>query len=221
MTRTGDFFITLEERCALANNHRDWIFVSLHYNEAGPGANGVETYCLTPQYSSSTADGGDAKRGDREQQAGNKNDPLNMLLADYVHAEITKLHSAQGDRGIKRARFVVLRGTEIPSVLIEGGFLSNPVDARLITIGAYRQKLAESVARGIKNYMALMTRPPGKPPTVIKLETPKFREPTAVPQPPAPKPEPPPVPAPVPVVPNLQEVTRPAPQEPQTLEPPA
>jgi N-acetylmuramoyl-L-alanine amidase len=253
MTRTDDVFITLEERCDIANDHKNWIFVSLHYNEAGSSANGVETYCLTPQYSSSTADGGSLKVGDREQQPGNKNDTLNVLLADYVHAEITKLHSNDGDRGVKRARFVVLRGTEIPAILVEGGFLSNSVDARLITSGAYRQKLAESISRGIKNYMTLMNSPVGKAPTVIKpvdKDKPKFREPTVTPAAPvpspAPKPAPPPAkpetpapvaptpvpekkpepvappqpavstttpssPARVPVVPNLNEVTRPAP----------
>jgi N-acetylmuramoyl-L-alanine amidase len=218
MTRAEDVFITLEERCALANRHRDWIFVSLHYNEARPGAHGVETYCLTPQYAASTADGGNPRSSDREQQPGNQNDALNILLADYVQAEMTKLHSSQGDRGIKRARFVVLRDTEIPAILVEGGFLSNPVDAGLITTGAYRQKLAEAIARGVGNYLDLMTSPVGKAPTVLKpVDRPKFRAPTASTL----KPVAAPSAAPVPVIPNMREITRPVPAPVAPEQPPS
>ena len=197
MTRETDVFLTLEERSEIANKYRDegWIFVSIHYNEAGPNANGAETYCLTPQYTASTSDGDRLKKSDREQQPGNKNDTLNLLLADFVHREIAKLHTEQGDRGLKRARFVVLKETEIPAILIEGGFLSNSVDSKLIMSPVFRQKLAENIAKGIKNYMALMTSPKGKAPTVIQPAAPKFRAPTAVPAPKQEaKTEPPPVP---------------------------
>ncbi|MDR1191345.1 MAG: N-acetylmuramoyl-L-alanine amidase [Verrucomicrobiales bacterium] len=186
MTRGEDVFLLLEDRCAIANRLPGWIFVSLHYNEAGPSASGVETYCLSPRNSPSTSDAGKNKAGDRGAQPGNKNDALNVILADSVHAELVKLYPrpADGDRGVRRARFVVLKGTEIPAILVEGGFLSNSGDARLITSGEYRQRLAESIARGIKNYMTLMVSPTMHPPAIIKP------------------------PVAVPVVPNLEEVIR-------------
>lgn len=56
------------------------------------------------------------------------------------------------DRGIKRARFVVIRDITIPGVLIEGGFLSNAHDARLIATGAYRQTMAGCIAQAVRNY---------------------------------------------------------------------
>gem|GEM_PF-83442 len=168
MTRRSDVFIPLEERCDIANKCEDFIFISLHYNCGPSQAHGIETYSVTPQFASSTSDGSRQKRSDSEKQYGNHSDTLNILLADYIHREAIKVLSDESDRGLKRARFVVLRETSLPAVLLEGGFLSNSGDARQIVTAEYRQKLAEAVARGIKNYMALMNSPVGRSPQVMQ-----------------------------------------------------
>ncbi|MDZ4787794.1 MAG: N-acetylmuramoyl-L-alanine amidase [Blastochloris sp.] len=168
MTRSQDEFILLEERASIANKNSGWIFVSLHYNSGPSHAHGVETYALTPQFSSSTGDSGRPTAKDRISENGNANDALNLILADSVHQEITRLHSAEGDRGLKRARFVVLRKVKIPGVLVEGGFLTHKIDARLISSGAYRQKIAQAVANAVQNYRMLMLSSVENAPTTIQ-----------------------------------------------------
>ena len=180
LTRNSDVYHLLEERADIANHNPDWIFVSLHYNSSSPSAHGIETYCLTPQYASSTADGSYQKRSDLEKQPGNVNDVLNVLLCDSVHEEIVKLYPEDGDRGFKRARFVVLRETKIPAILVEGGFMSNSTDRNMLAMSSYRQNLAEAVARGVKKYMALMNSPVGKAPLVIQPSTAKAPPKTSV-----------------------------------------
>jgi len=188
MTRSQDEFILLEERASIANKYPGWIFVSLHYNSGPPHAHGVETYSLTPQYSSSTGDSGRPTVKDRISEPGNAQDTLNLVLADYMHQEISKMHTREGDRGLKRARFVVLRNVTIPGVLVEGGFLSNSLDAKLISTGSYRQKMAQAVANAVQSYAKLMDSPLERAPLSFqpasKTNNPKYEPtPTSVPVP--------------------------------------
>jgi N-acetylmuramoyl-L-alanine amidase len=77
-------------------------------------------------------------------------DAQNLQLACSVHRELLRVNGNH-DRGVRRARFPgVLRGQQRPAILIEGGYLSNPREARLIFEASYRQKLAEAVANGIE-----------------------------------------------------------------------
>ncbi|NJK92392.1 MAG: N-acetylmuramoyl-L-alanine amidase [Blastochloris sp.] len=192
MTRTRDEFILLEERASLANKKPDWIFISLHYNSGPSHAHGVETYTLTPQYSSSTGDSGRPTVKDRIAENGNAQDTLNLVLADYMHQHLSKMHSPEGDRGLKRARFVVLRKIKIPGILVEGGFLSNPVDSKLISTGSYRQKVAQATFNAIRDYQKLMDSPLSQAPLSLRAVG---KEPPAVPEKKA-EPATPPVPAP-------------------------
>ena len=82
---------------------------------------------------------------------GNFRDAENIALACATHAALV-YNSGMYDRGIKRARFIVIRDVTIPGVLVEGGFLSNPMDARRLAIGAYRQKIATSILQAVTNY---------------------------------------------------------------------
>jgi len=124
MTRSGDYFVGLGGRCAIANAERDAIFVSVHFNSAPrEGANGIETY----YYSSRSA-----------------------KLAAAVHREVVRTARTE-DRRVRRRGFYVIRNTRIPSILCECGFLTNNSEAKKITSSAsYRQSLAEAIARGIK-----------------------------------------------------------------------
>ncbi len=160
MTRTTDVFIPLEERASFANRFRDGIFVCIHYNAGSDFGTGIETYTLAPRFVPSTGDDSPTASC-LIPCAGNVEDPENMALATASHAALLS-RLPMVDRGIKRARFCVLRLTTIPAVLIEGGFVSNVQEAARIATPAYRQAEAESIALAIDNYRAAtaVTGPP-------------------------------------------------------------
>ena len=80
----------------------------------------------------------------------NKFDEQNLQAAVRLHRVLLQASGAQ-DRGVRRARFMtVLRGQNRPAVLVEGGYLSNPIEAQRIASASYRQILAEAVARGLQ-----------------------------------------------------------------------
>ena len=108
-------------------------------------ANGIETYALAPQGTSSTG-GGSYMRGSFLN--GNVRDAENIALATAVHAHvIPELKST--DRGIKRARFNVLRGINKPAILFEGGFLSNSAEGKRIHSEPYRDELTSAIANAV------------------------------------------------------------------------
>lgn len=150
LTRTNDLFVPLGDRVALAERVRADLFLSLHFN-AAPGNSdlaGVETYCLPPPGMPSTL-----RRGFGDDPAevlpNNAFDDQNLLWATSLHRSLL-LVAGMTDRGICRARFLgVLRNQNRPAVLIEGGYLSNPGEARRIGSPAYRQSLAEAIAKAL------------------------------------------------------------------------
>ncbi len=149
MTRSTDTFVPLEERVRFANKFPNALFIAIHFNSGGNGT-GLETYTLAPRgVPSMMADG--PRVSDLQQCAGNARDAENMALATATHAALV-VRSHMYDRGIKRARFVVIRDITIPGVLIEGGFLSNPADARYIAMPEYRQQMATSILQAVQNY---------------------------------------------------------------------
>ena len=155
MTRRTDVFVPLEQRAAIAAQYPNYLFVSVHYNQGQSQAAGIETFALTPQYAPSTDSAGVMRISDATRENGNRNDEANILLADFIHQEVRRLHPVEGDRGVKRARFVVLRLNSLPATLVEGGFLSNPGDAKLIGSPSYRDKLAAGIAKGVRRFIAL------------------------------------------------------------------
>ncbi len=149
LTRTTDVFVPLEQRVRFANKFDNALFISIHFNSGGAGT-GLETYTLAPRgVPSMMADG--PRISDLEACAGNAHDAENMALATATHAALV-VRSKMYDRGIKRARFVVIRDLTIPGVLIEGGFLSNTYDAKLIATAEYRQQMASCVLQAVSNY---------------------------------------------------------------------
>jgi N-acetylmuramoyl-L-alanine amidase len=149
LTRTNDVDVPLAERVAFAQRHQADLFISLHFNSAAPNEeqSGVETYCLTPTGLPSTL-----TRGYEDDVSlsftNNAFDTENLLYAFQVQRLL--LPVVGKDRGVRHARFLgVLRGQNRPAVLIEGGYLSNPDEARHIADPAYRQKLAEAVAAAL------------------------------------------------------------------------
>ena len=151
LTRTSDADVSLAERVALADALHADMFISLHFNSGGSGTRqaGLETYCLTPAGMPSTLTRGYEDNWS-EDLPDNAFDEQNLQLALRVHRALLRGTGAE-DRGVRRARFIgVLRGQNRPAILIEGGYLSNPAEARLIESPEYRQKLAESLAGALK-----------------------------------------------------------------------
>jgi N-acetylmuramoyl-L-alanine amidase len=132
MTRDSDVFVSLGQRVLIANNYHDAIFVCVHFNSATRvGANGIETY----YYSTNSAS-----------------------LAASVHRHLIG-ETSTDNRGIRRRGYYVLRRTDIPAVLVECGFLTNPDEARLALQSSYRQKLADAIADGVMG----KPTPPNRP----------------------------------------------------------
>ena len=158
MTRETDVFIPLEVRARIANATRDSIFVSFHFNATGsnPNATGFEIFSLTPRGAPSTNDDSLALHF-VNMQAGGPVDAQSFELAAAVYHSMLG-HLREFDRGIKRARFAVLRQTKIPSVLVEGGFLSEASDSKNINDPAWRKQLAESLCVGIESYRNLVEK---------------------------------------------------------------
>ena len=156
MTRDSDVFVPLELRARIANAAKDAVFVSIHFNatDANPAANGFEIYSLTPRGAPSTQDDALALRF-MNMQAGSPVDAPSLALSMSVYHSVLG-HFEEYDRGIKRARFAVLRLTKIPAVLVEGGFLTERGESRLVAKSAWRARLAEAIATGIGNYKELV-----------------------------------------------------------------
>jgi len=149
LTRSADVFVPLEERVRIANQHRNALFISVHFNSGGSGT-GLETYTLAPRgVPSMMADG--PRISDLDPLPGHACDSQNMALATATHAALV-VRSQMHDRGIKRARFVVIRDIRIPGVLIEGGFMSNSYDAKMIASPTYRQVMAACIVQAVQNY---------------------------------------------------------------------
>jgi N-acetylmuramoyl-L-alanine amidase len=109
----------------------------------------VETYCLTPTGMASSVTRG-YNDDVRQVFPNNAFDTENLQYAVRFQRALLEVNGTT-DRGVRRARYqAVLRGHSRPAVLIEGGYLSNPREARKIADPAYRQKLAEAVAKGLE-----------------------------------------------------------------------
>jgi N-acetylmuramoyl-L-alanine amidase len=155
LTRSTDAFVDLPARSELARERKADLFVSLHFNsteEARDEVKGVEVYCCTPAGATSTNARGE---GDTRRVAGNDRDGRNMLLAYQVQKALVNELSAE-DRGVRRARFAVLREATMPAILVEGGFMSHPVEGQRIFDAAYRRRMARAIADGILAYKKLV-----------------------------------------------------------------
>ncbi|HKP04555.1 MAG TPA: N-acetylmuramoyl-L-alanine amidase [Chthoniobacterales bacterium] len=159
VTRENDVFIPLEVRARIANATKDSIFVSIHFNATGanPHATGFEIFSLTPRGAPSTNDESLALHF-VNMQTGSPVEAQSFELSAVVYHSMLGHFLQEFDRGIKRARFAVLRHTKIPSILVEGGFLSETGDAKQIADAGWRKQLAESICVGLEGYRALVEK---------------------------------------------------------------
>src|SRR5438132_969245 len=162
MTREGDYFVPLEVRAKIANAARYSIFVSIHFNATSdnPNATGFEIFSFTPRGAPSTSDTALTSTS-YSMQPGSTIDAQSMALSACIYHSVLG-HIPEYDRGIKRARFAVLRLTKVPAVLIEGGFLTERGECKLIANKDWRGKLAGAIGMGIENYrtLAVKKQPP-------------------------------------------------------------
>src|SRR5213595_3296940 len=165
MTREGDYFVPLEVRAKIANAARNSIFVSIHFNATNddPNATGFEIFSFTPRGAPSTSDGTVAASS-VNMQPGSAVDAQSLALSACIYHSLLG-HLPEYDRGIKRARFAVLRLTKVPAVLIEGGFLTERGESKLISNKDWREKLAGAIGVGIENYQALPVKK--QPPMIV------------------------------------------------------
>ncbi len=160
ITRQGDQFIPLEKRPAIATQLQredpGTIFVSMHFNASGErvsAATGYEIFTLTPRGAPNSHDAYLTRRSFSAEPGHRMDHASQALAASIYHAMLGRL--PMFDRGMKRARFAVLRRATTPAVLVEGGFMSNPRDAKLMTDEKWRERLAESIAQGIIGFAQL------------------------------------------------------------------
>jgi N-acetylmuramoyl-L-alanine amidase len=160
LTRESDRFVSLEERCAKAKRWGADVFVSIHINSAPTREpKGLETYVMTVSGLPSTA-AGVRSRGDAAFHAGNKQDSANTVLGYYLQRAL--LAKAKGeDRGVRRARFAVLKSAPCPAALVECGFVSHPAEESRMLSRDHREAIALAVSKGVLDYMAAVNRAKG------------------------------------------------------------
>jgi N-acetylmuramoyl-L-alanine amidase len=150
-TRDSDVFIPLEARPAVAGRHPNAIFVSIHFNAARRrSAAGLEIFVIPPQGAPPTGQR-QPEPQDCQRENGHALEPVNLVLATTLYQTVLG-RLASFDRGVKRARFAVLREATVPAVLIEGGFLTEPTEAAQIASAGWRQQYANAIAAGIREY---------------------------------------------------------------------
>ena len=158
LTRESDRNLDLETRSRKAAGLRADLFVSIHANSAGPNRSvrGAETFVLAlpGRYSSNSYGGGKLPS---ETSNGNRYDTANMVLGYRIQQNLLKA-TGQEDRGVKRARFEVLRDAPCPAALVEMAFLSNPKDEAIAIDPAGRDRIARGIADGIAAYLADVSR---------------------------------------------------------------
>ena len=118
-----------------------------------PTVQGPETYCITPVGAASSNDAEGLGAGHGPCPA-NRVEDRSLLLAYQVQRSLVRSLGVT-DRGVRRARFEVLRAAEMPAILIEGGYMTHPVEGRKIFDAAWRKQMAAAILRGILNYQKL------------------------------------------------------------------
>ncbi|TGN40701.1 AMIN domain-containing protein [Marinobacter confluentis] len=183
LTRTGDYYIDLRSRTILARKHNADLFVSVHADAfRTPQPRGASVFALSQRGATSETARWLAKSENRSDLIGGaggvslegRDDMLAGVLLDLSMTAsinsslgvgstileqlggVAKLHKS----GVEQAAFAVLKSPDIPSVLVEAGFISNPTEEKNLGSAAYRRKLSEAVFRGIDDYFT-KTPPPG------------------------------------------------------------
>jgi N-acetylmuramoyl-L-alanine amidase len=171
-TRSDDTFVPLEERTNIANQAKADLFISIHANSSRDhAARGIETYYLNLKGSAeamevaarenATAQGGVHDLQDlvlkiARTEKIDESKELAEDIQDSLSRRIQKTSKPVKNRGVRKAPFVVLIGADMPSILTEISFLSNPADEQLLKKPEQRQKVAEGLYQGVASYLESM-----------------------------------------------------------------
>lgn len=156
LTRTGDTYPSLPQRSDYARKVSADLFVSIHADGAGDSsACGVETFITAVEGADSSNHYGQPQ--DTFAMPNNKHDVANAVLGFSLQSNHVKA-SSRRDRGLRRARFSVLKNAPCPAALVECGFLTNPSEESLLNSASYREKVARGIANGILGYFKLVKR---------------------------------------------------------------
>ncbi len=183
LTRTGDYYIGLRQRTQLARKHNADLFVSIHADAFHrPEASGASVFAISQRGATSETARWLAERENSSDLIGgvggvsldDKDNVLAGVLLDLSMTASLNASLAIGDQvlqsmgaiaklhksRVEQAAFVVLKSPDIPSLLVETGFISNPVEAKRLNDKSYQRKIAQAIHKGIKAYFA-DTPPPG------------------------------------------------------------
>ena len=168
-TRSDDTFIPLEERTHIANEAKADMFISIHANSSqDSGARGIETYYLNLKGSDEAMEVAARENATSEEGIHELQDLVKQIartekideskefaedVQDSLAKRIQKTAKVVKNRGVRKAPFVVLIGADMPSILTEISFLSNPADEKLLKQPEHRQRVAEGIFQGIAGYL--------------------------------------------------------------------
>jgi N-acetylmuramoyl-L-alanine amidase len=168
-TRSDDTFIPLEERTHIANEVKADLFISIHANSSHDhGARGIETYYLNLKGSPDAMEVASRENATAQQSVHDLEDLVKKIarsekidesrefaadIQDSLARRIQKSYKPVKDRGVRKAPFVVLIGADMPSILTEISFLSNPADEQLLKKPDHRQRVAEGLYQGVASYL--------------------------------------------------------------------
>ena len=168
-TRQDDTFIPLETRTAIANRERADLFISIHANSSHDSdARGVETYYLNFTSSPEALEVAARENAVSEKSIHELQDLVKKIalkekieesrefagdVQESLYGGLSLNNAGIRNRGIKKAPFIVLIGANMPSILAEISFVSNPADARKLETSEHRQRIAESLYRGVSKYV--------------------------------------------------------------------
>lgn len=175
--RLSDFFIPLSDRPSMTKDYESPIFVSIHLNAASNrSASGIEVFSIPPLGAPSHGEK-PREKVDATKFPNTPYEASSFVLANTVHRGLISRMDGF-DRGVKRARFSVLRNASVPAIVVEGGFLSNREEAKRIHSAEWRQRFAHALADGIVMYMNRVNEKKHSvsPPTLNRKPTDEFVE---------------------------------------------
>ena len=154
LTRTGDTYVSLTDRAAVANAQRNCVFISIHFDDAArPAATGVETYYAAHQISNSTRLASWLPFLQRTSLE-SANVESQSLAAFIQEALVTRTHAV--NRGTTSQQFFVIANVRHPAVLVEGGFLTNADEMSKLATGDYREQIAAAISDGVMRYREVL-----------------------------------------------------------------
>jgi len=176
LTRDDDVDVSLEERCNFANTNKADIFISISTNGTeNPAASGIETYFLNLKSDSGSIRIAATENSRSEKNAAeleavltdllqntkeNESDLLANSVQSHLCDKLKEKNKKIKDRGTKKAPFYVLLGAEMPAIVVNPGFITNPTECKLLSSREYQDDISIGIVNGIRAFMLERTTQP-------------------------------------------------------------